>query len=125
MTSRSELASRMEPKASVHLSKPLLTYGSSYKYGLRILDSTSMPVEILDSGPNRTADIMALYLERTSYDVVVFFPLTWGDYRHFLKQNSAIQQGSVKGATINLKYLGIGNGLTVRVSVMSCLRRIF
>ena len=77
-----------------------------------------MPAEILDSGPNHTVDIMALYLERTSYDVVVFFPLTWSDYRHFLKQNSAIQQGSVKGATINLKYLGIGNGLTVQSSVM-------
>ena len=84
-----------------------------------------MPVEILDSGPNRTADIMALYLERTSHDVVIFLPLTWGDYRHFLKQNSAIQQGSVKGATINLKYLGIGNGLTVRASVMPCLLTYF
>ena len=115
----------MEPKASIHLSKPLLTYGSSYKYGLRILDTTSTPVEILDSGPNRTADIMALYLERTSYDVVVFFPLTWSDYRHFLKQNSAIQQGSVKGATINLKYLGIGNGLTVQSSILSYLLTYF
>ena len=60
----------MEPKVSVHLSKQPLTYGNSCKYGLQILDTRSTPVEILDSGPNHTVDIMALYLERTSHDVV-------------------------------------------------------
>ena len=106
----------MDPIASVHLSMPPPTYGSSYKYGSRILDSTSTPVEILDSGPNHTGDIMALHLERTSHDMVVFLSLTWSGCRYFLQQNAAIKHGTLKGVNINLKYLGIGNGLTVRLS---------
>ena len=112
----------MESKVSVHLGKPPSTYGSSYKYGLRILDSTSTPAEILDSGPSRTADTMALHLQRTPYDVVVFLLLTWSDCRYFLQQNAAIKHGTVKGVNINLKFLGLGNGLTVRASVMPHLR---
>ena len=33
--------------------------------------------------------------------------------RHFLEQNDAIRYGTVKGKIINLKVLGIGDGLTV------------
>ena len=32
---------------------------------------------------------------------------------YFLDQNSAIAAGTISGITINLKVLGIGNGLTV------------
>lgn len=32
---------------------------------------------------------------------------------YFLQQNAAIQVGSVKGLPINLKVLGVGDGLTV------------
>jgi hypothetical protein len=74
-----------------------------------------MPIEILEFGPNRTADTMALNLQRASHDVVVFLQLTVGAYSCFLQQNAAIQDGTVKGATINLKVLGIGNGVTVRL----------
>jgi methylglyoxal synthase len=93
-------------------------YGSSYKYGSRIHDSASMPIEILESGPNHTADTMALHLQRASHDVVVFFPLTMKACSYFLQQNAAIQHGRIRGITINLKVLGIGNGLTVRRSGM-------
>ena len=34
---------------------------------------------------------------------------------YFLQQNAAIKFGTVKGVPINLKVLGIGNGLTVRL----------
>jgi hypothetical protein len=57
---------------------------------------------------------MALHLQRASPYVVVFIPLTVSACRYFLQQNDAIQKGSVKGKIINLKTLGIGNGLTVR-----------
>ena len=87
---------------------------SSYKYGLRIHDTTSTPVKTLESGPNRTVDTMAQRLQRTSYDVVVFLTLTMRPSRYFLQQNAAILDGTANGVTINLKVLGIGNGLTVR-----------
>jgi hypothetical protein len=98
------------------VSKPLSTYGSSCKYGSRIHDSTSTPVEILEFGPNHTADTLALHLQRASqsHDVVVFLPLTVSDCGYFLEQNAAIESGTVEGVTINLKVLGIGNGITVR-----------
>jgi hypothetical protein len=64
------------------------------------------------------ADTMAQHLQRASHDVVVFFPLTLGACRYFLQQNAAISYGTVEGVTINLKVLGIGNGLTVRGSAM-------
>jgi carboxypeptidase C (cathepsin A) len=32
---------------------------------------------------------------------------------HFLRQNAAIKAGLIKGKKLNLKVLGIGNGLTV------------
>lgn len=34
---------------------------------------------------------------------------------YFLSQNAAIKGGTVAGLPLNLKTLGIGNGLTVRV----------
>ena len=68
----------------------------------------------MDSGPNRTADILALHLQRASNDVVVFLPLTVSNCSYFLQQNAAILDGTVEGVSINLKVLGIGNGITVR-----------
>lgn len=35
-------------------------------------------------------------------------------YRHFLSQNAAIAAGTVSGIPLNLKVLGVGDGLTVR-----------
>ena len=89
-------------------------YGSSCKSGSLILDSRSTPVEILGFGQNHTADTMALYSRRTSHDVAVSTLLTVSPCRYLLQQNDAIGKGSVKGEIINLKTLGIGNGLTVR-----------
>jgi hypothetical protein len=57
---------------------------------------------------------MALYSQRASHDVAVSILLTVGSCRYFLQQNDAIRKGSDKGEIINLKILGIGNGLTVR-----------
>ena len=34
-------------------------------------------------------------------------------FRHFLDQNAAIANGSISGIPINLKFLGVGDGLTV------------
>lgn len=34
-------------------------------------------------------------------------------YSHILAQNKAIDSGSVSGVKLNLKFLGIGDGLTV------------
>ena len=48
--------------------------------------------------------------------MVVFLLLVTGrTCSYFLRQNAEIQLGTVKGVTINLKVLGIGNGLTVRL----------
>jgi len=112
-TSLSELAFRMEPKPSVRLSKLLSMYGNSYKYGSRIHDSASTLIEILESGRNHMADTMAQHLQRVSHYIVVFMPLTVSACRYFLQQNAAIRFGTLKGISISLKVLGIGNGLTV------------
>jgi uncharacterized membrane protein YfhO len=98
----------------IHLSKPVSMYGSFCKFGSVMLDSASTLVAILDSGQNHMADTMALYLQRASYDVVILLPLIVGVCRYFLQQNEAIRSGTVQGQIINLKTLGIGNGLTVR-----------
>jgi len=42
-----------------------------------------------------------------------FWNDSFGDNRFFLAQNSAISAGTVSGLKLNLKVLGIGNGLTV------------
>ncbi|KZT37104.1 alpha/beta-hydrolase [Sistotremastrum suecicum HHB10207 ss-3] len=42
--------------------------------------------------------------------VLLTFPKA--NSRYFLAQNQAIQKGSIQGITLNLKTLGIGNGLT-------------
>ena len=34
-------------------------------------------------------------------------------FRYILDQNAAIANGTTNGTTINLKFLGIGNGITV------------
>jgi hypothetical protein len=113
-TNLSELVSRMGPKMSTHLRKLLLTCGTSCKYGSRIHDSARTPIEILESGRNHMAVIMVLHLQRTSHDVVIFLTtLTVSVCRYFLQQNDAIRNGMVKGENINLKVLGIGDGLTV------------
>jgi hypothetical protein len=39
--------------------------------------------------------------------------LTVNDCRYFLQQNAGIKDGTVSGLPINLKVLGIGNGLVV------------
>ena len=64
LTSLSGLASRTGHCQSVPLSKPLPTYGSFYKYGLRTRDSKSTLPGILQSGQNHTVDTMALHLLR-------------------------------------------------------------
>ena len=115
LTSPSELASRTETQSSVRLGKPLRMCGVSYKYGLRIRDSASTPVKILESGHQ---DPLALYLQRASHSPVVFIPLTVGACRYFLQKNAEITFGTLKGIYIKLKVLGIGNGLTVWRSVM-------
>jgi hypothetical protein len=56
---------------------------------------------------------MDLYLQSASHNVVVFISLTVRSCRYFLDQNAQIAKGTVKGEIINLKALGIGNGLTV------------
>jgi hypothetical protein len=56
---------------------------------------------------------MDLYLRSASHNVVVFTSLTVRHRRYFLEQNTEIKNGKVKGEIINLKALGIGNGLTV------------
>jgi hypothetical protein len=65
------------------------------------------------------AVIMDLYLQSASHKVVVFISLTVRSCRYFLEQNAEIKKGTVKGEIINLKALGIGNSLTVRLSVMT------
>jgi hypothetical protein len=44
--------------------------------------------------------------------------------RYFLDQNAAISAGTVSGLPINLKLLGIGNGLTVRTLALNQLTKI-
>jgi hypothetical protein len=56
---------------------------------------------------------MDLYLQSASRNVVVFISLTVIPYRYFLEQNAEIKKGKLKGEIINLKALGIGNGITV------------
>lgn len=94
-------------------------YGSSCKSGSRTLDSRSTPGKILEFGRNHLADIMDLYLQSASTNVVVFILLTVRHCRYFLKQNAEIKNGKVKGEIINLKALGIGNGITVWHSGMT------
>jgi hypothetical protein len=65
------------------------------------------------------ADILDLYLQSASHNVVVFISLTVRPCRYFLDQNVEIKKGNVKGEIINLKVLGIGNGLTVWHSGMT------
>ena len=59
------------------------------------------------------ADTMALHFQRAFHYVVVFIPSTASACRYFLQQNAAIRVGTLRGILINLKVLGIGNGLTV------------
>jgi hypothetical protein len=61
---------------------------------------------------------MAPHFQRASHYVIVFIPLTVIACRYILRQNAAIRVGTLKGLPINLKVLGIGNGLTVRPSGM-------
>lgn len=67
---------------------------------------------------------MDLYLQSASHNVVVFISLTMRSCRYFLDQNDQIKKGTVKGEIINLKVLGIGNGLTVWHSGMTHCRTI-
>jgi hypothetical protein len=48
-----------------------------------------------------------------------FSPLTASAYSYFLEKNDAIRCGTATGVHINLKVLGIGDGLTVLCSGMS------
>jgi len=112
-TNLSESVSRTEPKMLIHPRKPLSMYGNSCKSGSLILDSASTPVGNLESGRNHTGDSTALHSQRASHYGVVFTPLTVSACRYFLQQNAAIRFGTLKGISISLKVLGIGNGLTV------------
>jgi len=112
-TNLSESVSRTELKMSIHLRKLPLTYGTSCKSGSRIHDSAYTPIEILESGRNHMVVIMVPRLQRTFHDMVGFSPLTVSVCRYFLQQNDAIRYGTVKGEIINLKVLGIGDGITV------------
>ena len=62
---------------------------------------------------------MDLYLQSAYTNVVVFILLTVRHCRYFLEQNAEIKNGKVKGEIINLKALGIGNGITVWHSWMT------
>ena len=118
-----ELVSRTELKMSAHRRKLLSTYGPFCKSGLRIHCSASTPIVILGSGRSHMAVIMVLHLQRTSHCVIIFLALTGSVYRYFLQQNDAIRCGTVKGQIINLKVLGIGDGLTVgRLESLAGLR---
>jgi hypothetical protein len=110
---------------SIHLRKLLSTYGSSCKYGSKIHGSASTPIEILESGRNHMADTLALHLQRASYDVVIYLPLTVSVCRYFLHQNDAIRNGTVEGQIINLKVLGMGNPLVVRCLECLASRPVF
>ena len=57
---------------------------------------------------------MALHSQRTFHDIIVVVSLTVSSGSYFLQQNDAIRKCTVKGLTINLKVLGIGDGITVR-----------
>jgi hypothetical protein len=60
---------------------------------------------------------MVLRLLRESlYIIQLFRPITVGSYRYFLEKNDAIRGGKATGVHINLKVLGIGDGLTVQCS---------
>ena len=62
---------------------------------------------------------MDLYLQSASHNVVISISLTVKSRRYFLYQNAQIKIGACKGEIINLKALGIGNGLTVWHSGMT------
>ena len=47
--------------------------------------------------------------------------LNFPQHRHFLSQNAAIEDGTVSGIKLNLKVLGIGDGLTVCEKITSSL----
>jgi hypothetical protein len=54
---------------------------------------------------------------RSQREYLRSFPVglySWDPLRHFLDQNTGIANGTVKGTKINLQYLGVGDGLTVR-----------
>ena len=93
-----------------------------FPYGSRIRDSARTLIEISESGRNHMADTMALHLQRASHYVIIFIPLSDGACRHFLQQNLEIESGTLEGILINLKVLGIGNGITVWRSGMHRLQ---
>jgi len=109
----------MERYPSVPRSKPLLTYGSSYKSGLRTRDSKSTLLGILRSGRNHTVGTTALHLLRAPPSLDSSRLHSLYIYRYFLEKNDEIRCGEATGVNINLKVLGIGDGLTVRCSDMS------
>jgi len=49
----------------------------------------------------------------------VVLTIHYGHYRYFLKKNDEIYYGKDTGVHINLKVLGIGDGITVQCSEMS------
>ena len=89
-------------------------YGTSCKSGSPIRDTRSMRLEILLSGPSHTVDTTVPHSLRASREMVVALMLNVRNCRYFLQQNAAIERGKVTGLHINLKVLGIGDGLTVR-----------
>jgi len=58
-----------------------------------------------------------LSLRECCNSVSAAYVLSLGHGSHFLSQNTAIDQGTVSGVKMNLKVLGIGDGLTVRIYV--------
>lgn len=68
------------------------------------------------------AVITGQYLLRESFQLgLKAGKLNFPQHRHFLSQNAAIEDGTVSGIKLNLKVLGIGDGLTVREKITSAL----
>ena len=66
------------------------------------------------SGRSHMVVIMVQRLRRESTFFQQYVSMLTSGQSHFLKQNAAIAGGSLTGVPINLKVLGVGNGITVR-----------
>ena len=83
-----------------------------------------MPAETLRSGPNRASRYPPLRPRRfVRAQRSSVFRSYGGHYgptfaAYFLEQNAKVANGSVSGLPINLKVLGVGDGLTVCASLI-------
>ena len=95
---------------------------SSSKSGSRTPDSANTPAETLQSGPNRASrspssvhDALCVLRLPVLCSYGGHYGPTFAAY--FLEQNTKVANGSVSGLPINLKVLGVGDGLTVCASL--------